>query len=107
MKTLNVTVSCMAVYTSSIEVPLELSLEEAIEYAKEHINEIHIGELEYISDSDEIDVDNCDFKVDDCPLGGDISNDCEGCAYSGDYHYDHTVGECVRRESEMKVRALL
>ena len=32
----------------------------------------------------------------DCPLGGDITNDCEGCAYSGDYHF--VDGECVRRE---------
>ena len=61
MKKLNVTVTCMAVYNSSIEVPDEMTLEEAIEYAKEHINEIHIGEMEYISDSDELDEENCDF----------------------------------------------
>lgn len=22
-----------------------------------------------------------------CPMGGDIANDCDGCAYSGDYHF--------------------
>jgi hypothetical protein len=31
-----------------------------------------------------------------CPLGGDIANDCAGCAYAWEYHY--VGGECVRRE---------
>lgn len=62
MKRLNVTVTCMAVYCSGIDVPDEMTLEEAIEYAKKHINEIPIGELEWISDSDEIDEENCDFE---------------------------------------------
>lgn len=61
MKRLNVTVTCMAVYNSSIEVPDGMNLTEAIEYAKEHINEIPIGEMEYISDSDILDEENCDF----------------------------------------------
>ena len=61
MKRLNVTVECMAVYNSAIMVPDELTLEEAIQYAKNHINEISIGELSYISDSDMIDEENCDF----------------------------------------------
>lgn len=61
MKRLNVTVTCMAVYNSAIEVPDDMTIEEAIEYAKEHINEIPIGELEYISDSDELDEENCNF----------------------------------------------
>jgi hypothetical protein len=30
-----------------------------------------------------------------CPKGGDISNNCEGCAYSGDYYYSN--GECLAR----------
>ena len=64
MKRLNVTVTCMAVYNSGIDVPDEMTLEEAIEYAKEHINEIPIGELEWVSDSDAIDEDNCDFEED-------------------------------------------
>ena len=54
MRKLNVTVQCVAVY-SSIMVPRELTFEEAIKYAKEHIDEINLGELEYISDSDELD----------------------------------------------------
>ncbi len=59
---MNVTVTCMAVYNSSIKVPDYLSFEEAIKYAKEHIDEIPCGELEYISGSDELDEDNCDFE---------------------------------------------
>ena len=62
MKRLNVTVTCTAVYCSGIDVPDEMTLEEAIEYAKKHIDEIPIGELEWISDSDEIDEENCDFE---------------------------------------------
>ena len=38
-----------------------MTIEEAIKYAKEHLNEIPCGELEYISDSDELDEENCDF----------------------------------------------
>lgn len=60
-KTLNITAQCLAVYNSSIEVPFDISLEEAVQYAKDHIDEISIGELEYISDSDQIDEENCCF----------------------------------------------
>lgn len=61
MKRLNVTVNCLAVYCSAIDVPDELSIEQAIEYAKEHINEIPLGQLDYIPDSDSLDEYNCDF----------------------------------------------
>ena len=62
MKKLNVTVQCMAVYNSSIEVPDNMSIEEAIIYAKENINKIPTNTLEYISDSDVLDEENCDFE---------------------------------------------
>lgn len=62
MKKLNVTVQCMAVYNGSIQVPDNITREEAIQYAKEHINEIPCNELEYISDSDVLDEENCDFE---------------------------------------------
>lgn len=71
MRKLNVTVQCMAVYNSSIMVPRELTFEEAIKYAKEHIDEINLGELEYISDSDVLDEENCDFDEEE-----DIDSDC-------------------------------
>ena len=31
-----------------------------------------------------------------CTLGGDETNDCADCAYSGDFHFVN--GECVKRE---------
>lgn len=62
MKTLNVTVNCMAVYNSTIEVPDDMDIESAIQYAKDHISEIRLGTLEYVSDSDELDEENCDFE---------------------------------------------
>ena len=66
-KTLNVTCSCMATYNSSIKVPADMSLEDAIEYAKEHIDEIDIDTpLEYVGDSDSIDEDNCEFSESNC-----------------------------------------
>lgn len=36
-----------------------------------------------------------------CPLGGDETNDCEGCSYSGDYHF--VGGECVSREESPEI----
>lgn len=64
-KKLNITATCMCVYNSSIEVPDNLSREEAIAYAKLHISEIPIGMIDgnsYISDSDIIDEENSDFE---------------------------------------------
>ena len=43
-----------------------------------------------------LDIELEDDQDDECPLGGDISNDCADCAYACDYHY--VDGECVRRE---------
>ena len=62
MKKLNVTITCMAVYNSQIEVPDDATLEEAIEIAKENIKDIPLGELEYVPDSDILDEENCDFE---------------------------------------------
>lgn len=62
MKKLNVTVTCMATYNSYIEVPDNMNINEAIQYAKEYISNIPIGVLEYIPDSDELDDENCDFE---------------------------------------------
>lgn len=65
MKTLNVTVTCQAYYNSHIEVPDHMTFDEAIEYAKEHIDDIPIiGSLEYIPCSDELDIENCDLEED-------------------------------------------
>lgn len=64
-KTLNVTCNCMATYDGSIEVPADMSLEDAIEYAKEHIDRINVTELEYVYDSDSIYEGSCSFDEDE------------------------------------------
>ena len=40
-------------------------------------------------------------EKDDCPLGGDIANDCADCAYSDEYHFFN--GECIARGCEADV----
>ena len=62
MKRLHLTIQCMAIYESGIDVPDEMTIEEAIEYAKQHLNEVPLGRLEYVNDSDVLDEDNCDFE---------------------------------------------
>lgn len=65
MKKLNVTIMYSVCGVSSIMVPDDMTLEEAIQYAKDHINEINTpSQADYISDSDIIDEDNCDFEED-------------------------------------------
>lgn len=54
MKRLEVTVTCTATYQSYIDVPDEMTLEEATEYANDHIDELDIlSDLEYVGDSDQ------------------------------------------------------
>ena len=36
--------------------------------------------------------------IEDCPFGGDISNDCADCVYGEDYHYSDS--ECKEREDK-------
>lgn len=63
MKRLAVTVNCMAVYNSFIDVPDSMDIDEAIKYAKEHLSDIPIiNRPEYVSDSDELDEENCEFE---------------------------------------------
>lgn len=66
MKKFIVSVQCLATYTSSIDVPDDMTREEALEYARAHIDEIPIkSSLEHVGDSDELDEENCDFGVGD------------------------------------------
>ena len=65
MKKLNVTIICKACYNGVIEVPDGMTLEEAIEFARQNLDSIPLGELEYIPCSDELDEENCDFEDDD------------------------------------------
>ena len=62
MKTLNVKVWCTCSYKGYIEVPDEMTLEEAIDYAKEHLDDIPLGRLIYVPDSDELDEEMCEFE---------------------------------------------
>ena len=59
-KRLAVTMFCDAIYYSSLDVPKEMTLDEAIAYAKAHTNDIPLGTLEYVQDT-ELDEANCDF----------------------------------------------
>lgn len=36
----------------------------------------------------------------ECPLGGDIQNNCAGCVYNSDYKYDPIIKDCVRKNKE-------
>lgn len=55
-QTLSVNVACRAHYNSEIRVPKDLNRDEAIEYAKNHLDEAPLGNLEYISDLDEFEI---------------------------------------------------
>ena len=62
-RTLNLSVECRAYYNSHIEVPADLALNEAIEYAKRHLDEVPIkGQLKYLPGYDALNIDRCDFS---------------------------------------------
>ena len=54
MKILACTVFCSAFYPKEIK-----GITEALQYAEAHLNDIPLGTLEYISDSDELSDINC------------------------------------------------
>ena len=56
----NVTVNCMAAYQKSM--PTDMGIEDANPLCQEHLDDIPLGDNEYVMDSDELDEDNCDFK---------------------------------------------
>ncbi len=60
-KRLNLTVNCQTVYNSSLLVPANLTFEEAITYAKTHLQDAPLTVLEYVKGSDILDEDNCAF----------------------------------------------
>lgn len=63
MKRLDITVNCMAVYNSFIDVPDNMDIDEAIKYAKEHLSDVPILEgLEWVPGSDVLDEENCEFE---------------------------------------------
>lgn len=56
----HVRVYCQAYYTADIAVPENLTHKQAWEYAKKHIDEIPVGELTYVENTDTIDDENYD-----------------------------------------------
>ena len=68
MQELNIIVRRMRVYKTNIEVPDGMTFKEAIKYAREYINEIPLEKLKHISDSDELDEENCQFKKMSCAI---------------------------------------
>ena len=65
-KTMNLTMFCQACYNTSLHVPADCTIEEAIAYAKAYIDCIPVnkGHLEYVPYSDVLDEENCDFEED-------------------------------------------
>ena len=59
-KTLHIRVYCEASYNSKIQVPADLSIEEAFAYANEHLDEIPLTQLNYLPDSDNLDKNDLD-----------------------------------------------
>lgn len=65
MKTLHLTVFVTSIGDTSIQVPDHLSLDEALQYAMEHMDEVAMpSNLDPAHESMELDVDNCDFEDD-------------------------------------------
>lgn len=62
MKKFNVTYQYSVMGTVTIDVPEKMNIEEAIQYAKEHIDELPLPQdASYLEGSDIIDEENCDF----------------------------------------------
>lgn len=62
-RTLQLSVFCQAHYDTCIELPKEFvgNLEDAVAYASMHLEDIPLGTLNYIPDSDELDTEGCFF----------------------------------------------
>lgn len=69
------------------------NFEDFVEYLRDMAEHAEKQGNEYF----EVNVENylTGENLDECPMGGDVSNDCADCAYAGDYHYVN--GECVAR----------
>ena len=74
------------------------SKEEAIEIFED--GDWEVERAEDISDHNAgFDIEDVtEVPEDECPLGGDTANDCDGCIYRGDYEFNKETEECVRRK---------
>ena len=72
-KTLHIKMAYTFVGDTSIEVPVDMTLEEAFEYAQEHTNEIPVASnAEYVPDSDDFEIEDCEFEEE---AGDSLTND--------------------------------
>ena len=72
-KTLHIKMAYTFVGDTSIEVPVDMTLEEAFEYAQEHTNEIPVASnAEYVPDSDDFEIEDCEFEEE---AGESLTND--------------------------------
>ena len=72
-KTLHISMAYTFVGDTSIEVPVDMTLEEAFEYAQEHTNEIPVASnAEYVPDSDDFEIEDCEFEEE---AGESLTND--------------------------------
>lgn len=63
MKTLHLTVFVTSIGDTSIQVPDHMTLEEALQYAKEHMDEVALpSNLDPAHESMQLDEENCDFE---------------------------------------------
>lgn len=63
MKKLHISMAYTFVGDTWIDVPDELTFEEAVEYAKEHIDNIPVASnAEYVPFSDSFEEEDCDFE---------------------------------------------
>ncbi len=62
VKHLKLSVLCSATYNSSIDVPADMSLKEAVIYAQEHSDDIPLTELTYLPDSDIVEEEYCSLE---------------------------------------------
>ena len=54
MKKLKVSAICKAIYTGTIEVPDDLKDGDVMAYAMDHLNDVPVDELTFLSDTDEL-----------------------------------------------------
>ena len=60
-KTFHVGVICTAFYKSELQVSADMTADEAWEYAQNHLDDIPVGDLEWVGDCEVDDPSNCHF----------------------------------------------
>lgn len=93
MKRLDVSCTCSCVYRSFIDVPDEMSLREAVCYAKEHFDEIPVGEISLLNGTNKLEEEMCGFfeylgdggdaekgSDDKYPVSKEVCRGCGACS---------------------------